>query len=1011
MPDIRHLSAVSPLRFLGVWVLLVCIAGAQQLFPPSRTVEQTRVPVFPDYSPDDKPQELTHPEPLANFRLVMEYRLEKPGDRLALELGPAATLELPPAADGGWRTLQVRHELTGRRKGVFEAMVDGRIVKQASLPPPDGVKPAATFPDGVPGIPVRLTLHTAGNARIRSAWVQPLSQVDHAKHLASWNDKTLAEGKQIYESLCITCHGTMTKEGSLPTSLRFGKQPFKNGSDPFRMHQTISKGYGQMTPMPQYTSAQTYAVIQYIRETFLAPHRPEDMTPVDESYLTSLPVPMTTLRRESEGDRPPPFYHLMDFGTALHWTYQIGPGNIAFKALATRLDPGPGGVIRGNAWIVHDLDTLAVAAVTGGSFVDWRGIAFDGSHGTHTSLTGKRMFANPVGPGWANPADGSWEDPRPLARDGRPYGPLPRAWARHLGTHIHGSEQILRYSVGDAVILEADESLDGVVVRTLNIGRSSRDLKHRIAPVSAKLAIRCSDSLETVEENGFVVLKVPASLTPVNFRIAIAPADSTENLDSSLSSTRLPLDLEPLTHGGPPRWPQVLTTRSVRGEDTGAFAVDALEHPDDAANPWQSRMQLSGFDFFADGKRAAVCTWLGDVWIVEGIDQPAPAELRWRRIASGLFQPLGLKIIDDIIHVTCRDQIARLHDRNNDGETDFIECFNNDHQVTEHFHEFAMGLQADEKGNLYYAKSARHARPALVPHHGTLLRVSADGTRTDILASGLRAANGICLNPDGTFFITDQEGEWTPKNRINLVRGDGPDEFFGNMLGYHNVTDTSDDAMKPPLCWITNRMDRSPAELLWVPREAKWGNLGGSLLNLSYGYGTIYTVPYEMIDGQPQGGVCALPMPPFPTGIMRGRFHPNGNLYACGMFSWAGNRTQPGGFYRVRSTGKPAMQPVGLEFRKGTIRIRFSDPLDPSAADAARHAVRAWHISRTKRYGSTHENERDLTVSGARLESPDTLVIEVPDLEPTRCIEIRCRLKQADGFETERVIHGTIHRL
>ncbi len=47
-----------------------------------------------------------------------------------------------------------------------------------------------------------------------------------------------------------------------------------------------------------------------------------------------------------------------------------------------------------------------------------------------------------------------------------------------------------------------------------------------------------------------------------------------------------------------------------------------------------------------------------------------------------------------------------LHDLNGDGETDFYECFNNDHQVTEHFHEFAMGLQTDAEGNFYYAKAA-----------------------------------------------------------------------------------------------------------------------------------------------------------------------------------------------------------------------------------------------------------------------------------------------------------------
>ena len=146
-----------------------------------------------------------------------------------------------------------------------------------------------------------------------------------------------------------------------------------------------------------------------------------------------------------------------------------------------------------------------------------------------------------------------------------------------------------------------------------------------------------------------------------------------------------------------------------------------------------------------------------------------------------------MKFRGDDLFITCRDQLARLRDLNGDGETDFFECFNNDHQVTEHFHEFAMGLQTDAAGNFYYAKSGRHALDPVVPHHGTLLRVSADGSRTDILATGFRAANGVCLNEDGTFFVTDQEGFWTPKNRINRVKTGG---FYGNMFGYTDVTDT-----------------------------------------------------------------------------------------------------------------------------------------------------------------------------------------------------------------------------
>ena len=494
-----------------------------------------------------------------------------------------------------------------------------------------------------------------------------------------------------------------------------------------------------------------------------------------------------------------------------------------------------------------------------------------------------------------------------------------------------------------------------------------------------------------------------------------------------------------------PRWPEILTTTAVLGEDDGPFAVDTLTSPAD--NPWFARLRFGGHDFFADGDRVAVCSWDGDVWLVRGLkaldsvpgerrdvipqaasvetrNEPAgqsdpgqtsgtrqPGQLTWQRIASGLFQPLGVKVVAGEVYVTCRDQLVILRDYNQDGETDFYECFNNDHQVTEHFHEFAMGLQRDEIGNFYYAKSARHALTALVPHHGTLLRIPSDGSRTDILANGFRAANGVCLNPDGSFIVTDQEGHWNPKNRINWVRAGG---FYGNMFGYHDVTDDADDAMEQPLCWITNAFDRSPAELLWVDSE-KWGALNGSLLNLSYGYGKVYVVPHEDVGGQMQGGMCELPIPQFPTGIMRGRFHPDdGQLYLCGLFAWASNQqAREGGFYRLRATGRESYLPTTVKASGTQIAIGLTDPVDRAAAsDIQNFQVRVWSLKRTANYGSDHYDEHSLEVTAAEL-SPDgrTLTLTIPKLEPTWCMEIRCQLKTTDGRPFERVIHSTIHRL
>jgi hypothetical protein len=505
----------------------------------------------------------------------------------------------------------------------------------------------------------------------------------------------------------------------------------------------------------------------------------------------------------------------------------------------------------------------------------------------------------------------------------------------------------------------------------------------------------------------------------LNFTVWLGRVENAEQATSLCEMVRLKqdLDLRSLTQGGPPRWEQTLTTDVLLGQDKGPFAADVLTEPE--ANPWLAQTRLTGLDFFNDGDRAALSAWDGDVWLVSGLsrlpnetpDDPEHVpQLTWQRIASGLFQPLGLKIVDGRIYVMCRDQLVILHDLNGDGETDYYENFNNDHQVTDHFHEFAMDLQTDAEGNFYYAKGARHALPALVPHHGTLLRISRDGSRTDILARGFRAPNGVCVNGDGTYYLTDQEGHWTPKNRINLIEVGG---YYGNFWGYHDVDDPSDDAMDPPVCWVTNSVDRSPSEILKVDSDI-WEPLQGSLLNLSYGYGKVYILPNETVDGVTQGGICELPIPPFATGIMRGRFRrEDQQLYACGMFAWAGSQQRPGGFYRIRYTGKPVHLPVGLRAYKNGMAVTWSGELEQQAAsDPANYAVKVWSLKRSASYGSDHHNERKLAVRSASLSANGrTIFLEIPEIQPTMSMEVRYSIRAAGGQRVSGFVHNTIHRL
>jgi glucose/arabinose dehydrogenase/cytochrome c5 len=857
--------------------------------------------------------------------------------------------------------------------------------------------------------------------------------IDHAGMLADEDLEAYKRGERIYSGNCVNCHGTPEVQGSIPSSLKFWEQPFKAGSDAFSMYQTLSRGTGFMPPQPILSPQQKYDVITYIRREFVRKNTNETFIPNTPGYLATLP------KGTSRGPATQPYqpWADMDYGNFLINTYELvdeatgipryhSPGpvpfpdedysknNFAYKGIAVRLDNGPGGVSKGKAWMLFDHDLLRVAGGwTGTGFIDWNGILLNDRHETYPRTIGELHFETPVGPGWANPDTGSFEDPRFTARDGRKFGPLPKKWADYKGLYRVNDHIIIAYTVGRSKVFEelGMEAMgtDTVFTRTLDISASSSLLKMRVAPKTTKVALS-GIGAHLKEEAGFVMLQVEKGKSArIKLFIGDLPVSATE-LEAFTKTSAPPEDLTQYTSGGgKAQYPQKLTTQIIPGSPDGIFAVDQLTPPFE--NPWASRMKLSGIDFMTDSNTGVVCTTDGDIWLISGLTDGS-TELTWQRIGAGLFQPLGIKVLKDKIYVICRDQLVLLHDLNGDQETDFYESFNHDHQVTDHFHEFAMGLQADAEGNLYYAKSGRHAREALIPQHGTLLKVSKDGSKTEIIATGFRAANGVCINPDGSFLVTDQQGYWNPMNRINWIEGKG--NFYGNMWGYDPPKDSTATAMVPPMVWVDMEFDRSPSELLWVDSK-QWGPLNGGLLSFSYGYGKVQLVLHEKVKDQVQGGVVDLPGIKFLTGVMRGRFNPgDGQLYACGMSAWGTDQLlRGGGLYRIRYTGKSLPTPIGLQVTTDGVALTFASELDPEQAkDLGNYTVKTWDLKRSSAYGSDRYNVQTLTISKAEV-LPDgkTVQLILKDIKPVDVMTIAYDLQDALGTPFKGTVQNTIHNL
>ncbi len=764
----------------------------------------------------------------------------------------------------------------------------------------------------------------------------------------------------------------------------------------------------------------------------------------------------------------------MDYGPVMaHTIHAKSPAkNTAYKGLAIQLTEVKS---KSEAVIIYDTDLMRVAAAA----MTKDGLFLDISKTNHTSykgvddahLVGTQIMGTPMTPGWADPAGTgktAFKDPRSY-----PNGPLPKAWTQFKGHYRHGGRVLLKYTVGDAEVLELPgiETIDEYtfITRSIEVGKSARELRLLIADVekdfnlrevypedrwliltesaglAGELGLDSDDpraifsavafdakgeaaTIKPKEKDRRITLTIPAAATPLRFKLlhwagSMQSANGGDPKDlymyagirKAIKKARPPAPLADFLKGGPAQWKEPVEIKGARSTAKSAYVIDTLTVPE--RNPWNSWMRLVGFDFFKDGTRAAVSTWNGDVWIVSGIDDKLE-KLTWKRFATGLYEPLGLVVKDDAVYALGYDRITRLHDLNGDGEADYYENFHSG-WIT-HPKAYTLCLSTDSKGDFYTIANGNRAHG--VPLHGCVHRIAADGSKLEVFATGLRSANGLGIGPDDRVAVADQEGNWTPASRIDIVKR-------GDFIGYkpHAPKGNPQANYKPPLCWLPKDVDNSAGDLIWAPDDpqSRWGPMKGRLLGTSYGMCSLYVVPYETVmkDGQPieQGGVVAFPLN-FSSGIMRARFNNrDGQLYVAGLKGWQTRAAFDSGFYRVRYTGGKAHMPIAIHPTKTGVTLTFTDPLDAEVAeDVSSYQVLRWNYIYSEKYGSPEMSVADpkkqgrdaMKVTAARLSKDGrTIALSIDDMQPVMQMMVKMNLESAEGETIKREVYHTVHVL
>lgn len=398
--------------------------------------------------------------------------------------------------------------------------------------------------------------------------------------------------------------------------------------------------------------------------------------------------------------------------------------------------------------------------------------------------------------------------------------------------------------------------------------------------------------------------------------------------------------------------------------------------------------KVGGLAFLPDG-HLLVTTWdtVGGVYLLDGVETADTSKITVKRIASGLAEPLGIEVVDGEIYVLQKQELTHLIDRDGDEVIDEYRAVCSSWGVTGDFHEFSFGLVYQD--GYFYATLSMAMRlmdgEQQQFDRGRTIKISPDGS-FEWVNYGLRTPNGIGVNAENDIFVTDNQGQWLPANKLIHVK---PGEYHGMAWG---ILDSMPDPppMAQPAIWLPeDEIGNSPSE----PVLMRDGPYQGQLLHGDVTHGGIKRDFLEKVDGEYQGAVFRFSQG-FVAGVNRLCWGPDGALYVgevgmVGGWSWHGNQF---GLQRMEYNGKPTFEMLAIRAKPQGFEVEFTEPLnaDEIGKLSTSLLIQQWWYQPTENYGGPKMDLQTLTITKMDISADGTrLSLEIPDLKEEHVVYFR----------------------
>lgn len=456
---------------------------------------------------------------------------------------------------------------------------------------------------------------------------------------------------------------------------------------------------------------------------------------------------------------------------------------------------------------------------------------------------------------------------------------------------------------------------------------------------------------------------------------------------------------------------------------TGADALAQSYRVETINVPKDIRLEVGGMGFWDDGT-LVMCTRRGEVWKYK--------DGQFRLFTFGLHEPLGLLAgKKGEIWVMQRGEVSHISDTDGDGKADRFDTINQGWGYTGNYHQYAFGLERDKQGNFYgtlglgfYRGGDRFKGTWLgtrdeIKYRGWVIKITPEGKLIPF-APGLRAPNGITIDPDGELFTTDNQGSYIASGWLMHVR---KGDFLGHPSGliddvrYKEPWKFSREKLlamrKRPAVFLPHGvMGNSTSKPIWDTTKGAFGPFAGQTLVGDVQNGKLSRVVLEKIDGEYQGAAIPFIYKRLGGGVNRLIFDKEGTLWVgfTGR-GWAAGE----GLKKITYTGKLPHEILRMSLTKTGFRLTFTKPLDKTeAAKVGNYSLRHFELEWHAAYGAGHGKSKTVIPKSATVSADGRQVtLELPELLTKKIYELHITgLSATDGSKLEHpMAYYTLNRL